>query len=236
MGMEIFNASTSQRRWPRFAAVAVVLTAATLAGVMFATHQPNRPTALQGPVVLPASSPSLPAADPSPSELPVDETPSPAPPVVAPPPSPSPVVQPVQYTCSSKTITAPAIEQTLIQDARHGIHDGYDRFTVEFRGAQPESVKLIRQDSATFTASPTGESVVLAGQYGLQVVITSTDAHTAYNGAKVWKLGYPAIREIRQLEDFEGYVQYGLGLSKPACYRAYFMTNPTRLVVDIQTE
>jgi hypothetical protein len=37
------------------------------------------------------------------------------------------------------------------------------------------------------------------------------------------------------MEDFEGVVQWGLGLSKSACYRAFFLTNPTRLVIDIQT-
>ena len=38
-----------------------------------------------------------------------------------------------------------------------------------------------------------------------------------------------------QMEDFEGVVQWGLGLSKLACYRAFFLTNPTRLVIDVQT-
>jgi len=232
--MEIFNASTSSRRWPRYAAVAIVLAAATVAGIMFATYQPNRPTALGGPTGLPASSASPAAADPTPGDNPIDESPSPDP-VVAPEPSPSPVAQPLQYTCSSKTITAPVTGQPLVQAVRHGTHAGYDRFTVEFQGAQPESVKLIRQDSARFVASPTGEAVVLAGRYGLSVVVTSTDAHTVYSGARTWKTGYTGIQEIRQLEDFEGYVQYGLGLSEPACYRAVFYTNPTRLVIDIQT-
>ena len=205
--------------------MAIVLAAATVAGIMFATYQPNRPTALGGPAGLPASSASPAAADPTPGDNPIDES-----------PSPDPVVAPqLQYTCSSKTITAPVTGQPLVQAVRHGTHAGYDRFTVEFQGAQPESVKLIRQDSARFVASPTGEAVVLAGRYGLSVVVTSTDAHTVYSGARTWKTGYAGIQEIRQLEDFEGYVQYGLGLSEPACYRAVFYTNPTRLVIDIQT-
>jgi hypothetical protein len=40
--------------------------------------------------------------------------------------------------------------------------------------------------------------------------------------------------EVRQIEDFEGYVQWAIGLSKAACYHAYILTNPTRLVIDIQ--
>jgi hypothetical protein len=36
------------------------------------------------------------------------------------------------------------------------------------------------------------------------------------------------------LEDFEGQVSLGLGMSGQACYRASIITNPTRLVVDVQ--
>jgi hypothetical protein len=42
------------------------------------------------------------------------------------------------------------------------------------------------------------------------------------------------LLELRQVEDFEGTVQWGLGLSKTACYRAFYLTNPARLVIDIQ--
>jgi hypothetical protein len=40
---------------------------------------------------------------------------------------------------------------------------------------------------------------------------------------------------VRKVGDFEGVVQWALGLSKPACYRATIMANPARLVIDIQT-
>jgi hypothetical protein len=62
-----------------------------------------------------------------------------------------------------------------------------------------------------------------------------TDEHTAYNGPIDFKTGYPVLLEARQVQDFEGTVQWGLGLSKTACYRAFFLTNPYRLVIDIQT-
>jgi hypothetical protein len=37
------------------------------------------------------------------------------------------------------------------------------------------------------------------------------------------------------IDDFEGYTDIGLGLSKAACYHAFILTTPTRLVIDIQT-
>jgi hypothetical protein len=37
------------------------------------------------------------------------------------------------------------------------------------------------------------------------------------------------------IDDFEGYTDIGLGLSKAACYHAFILTTPTRLVIDIRT-
>ncbi len=37
------------------------------------------------------------------------------------------------------------------------------------------------------------------------------------------------------IEDFEGQVMLGLGVAGSNCYRAFILSNPVRLVVDIQT-
>ena len=39
---------------------------------------------------------------------------------------------------------------------------------------------------------------------------------------------------MRQVQDFEGTVQWALGLAHPGCYAYTFLTNPTRLVIYIQ--
>ena len=76
--------------------------------------------------------------------------------------------------------------------------------------------------------------MTLAGQAGILVIIHGSDAHTAFNGSLDDINAYPALVEVRQLEDFEGQTQWGLGLAMPACYRAFMLTNPARLVIDIQ--
>ena len=111
---------------------------------------------------------------------------------------------------------------------------GYDRLTVEFNNGQPGSIEIRPQANTKFVTDPKGDTVTLAGQVGLKVVIHSADAHTAYSGSTDMKTGYAGIKEVRQLGDFEGYVSYGLGLAKPGCYTAVILTNPTRLVIDIQ--
>ena len=70
---------------------------------------------------------------------------------------------------------------------------------------------------------------------GLLIVIHSADEHTNYSGPTDFKTGYQGLVEARQMGDFEGYVQWGLGTSSMGCYRVFFLPNPDRLVIDIQT-
>jgi len=133
------------------------------------------------------------------------------------------------------TTTAPQPPVAFIDAVHTGTHSGYDRITIEFQNGHPSSIELRTQNNSTFTQGASGQNVTLAGSAGLLVVIKRADEHTAYSEATDFKTNYPVLLEARQMEDFEGTVQWGLGLSKSACYRAFVLTNPTRLVIDIQS-
>lgn len=145
------------------------------------------------------------------------------------------------FSCNSfsafvtDTTTAPQPPVAFIDAVRTGTHSGYDRITIEFQNGRPSSIELRTQNNSTFTQGASGQNVTLAGSAGLLVVIQGADEHTAYSGATDFKTNYPVLLEARQMEDFEGTVQWGLGLSKSACFRAFYLTNPTRLVIDVQT-
>lgn len=123
----------------------------------------------------------------------------------------------------------------MIDAVRTGKHAGYDRLTIQFQGGQPENIKLRPQTETAFIGDGKGDTIKLAGNYGLLISMFSTDAHSAYNGSTDIKTGFNSLLEVRAVGDFEGYVHWGLGLAKPACYRAAILNNPTRLVVDIQS-
>jgi hypothetical protein len=152
-------------------------------------------------------------------------------------PSPNPTPSP-QYICgASSAFTGQNPPLSLvIADVRTGTHTGYDRLTVEFKDGQPASIEIRPQANTNFITDPKGDTVKLAGQVGLKVVIHSADVHGAgaYTGPADIKTGYAGLAEVRQLGDFEGYATYGLGLGRPGCYAAVILTNPTRLVIDIQ--
>jgi hypothetical protein len=198
------------------AGVVAVVIALVVIGVLFVgnplNHQPAK--------IVPGA-----GASPTPS---VAQSPSPG-------SSPTPSSQP--FVCASSTsFTGQQPPPSAYVDAvRTGTHTGYDRLTIEFQNGQPQSIQLQPQANTAFTRDGIGDTVNLAGNDGLLVTIFSGDAHTAYSGPSDIKTGYTGLLEVRLVGDFEGYVHIGLGLAKPACYRAVIMTNPTRLVIDIQT-
>jgi hypothetical protein len=190
---------------------------------MFATNA-NRP---QSTGALPVGAVASPSASPAPSPSPV--------------PTASPALTPIAnqqaaFTCSSSTIAAKAAPATSFVDAiRTGSHPGYDRLTIEFKNGQPSSTSIRPQAGTSFNQSPSGKMDTLAGTNGILVIIRGADAHSSYSGVRDIKTGYPSLVETRVIEDFEGQVSLGLGVSQTACYRASVLNNPVRLVIDVQT-
>ena len=122
-----------------------------------------------------------------------------------------------------------------ISDVKTGTHPGYDRITITFNNGAPANFEVRAQSNAKFTMGASGQSVTLLGDSGLLVVIRGADEHTSYSGPTDFKTGYSKLREARQVEDFEGVVQVGLGVNGAACYRAFYLGSPARLVIDVQT-
>lgn len=162
-----------------------------------------------------------------------------APSLVGAGPTPSPSAQP--FICADSDLvpksTTPQTTPTtaFVSSLRTGSQPGYDRLTIEFANGMPTDVRITPQTGAAFTLSPSGQPVSLRGANGVQVVIRGADLHTSYTGSSDILTGYSSLAEVRGLEDFEGVVALGLGVNGPGCYRAFFLSNPERLVVDVQS-
>jgi len=198
------------------AGVAAAVIAVVVIGVLIVANPLNRPTNTVGPVVGPTPSAQQSPA-PSPSALPTASS------------QPFVCASPTAFTGQQPPLSA------YVDAVRTGSHAGYDRLTIEFQNGQPQSINLQPQSNANFTRDGIGDTVTLAGNDGILITIFSGDAHTAYSGPNDIKTGYAGLLEVRIVGDFEGYVHIGLGLANPSCYRAAILTNPTRLVIDIQT-
>ena len=208
-----------ERRQPYWiAGVAAAVIAVLIVGVLYAGNPLRRGPSTAGAVTSPTPINSSTAAP----------TPSPS-------PSPSPSGQP--FVCANETIHNPGTVPPpldYVSDLRTGAHSGYDRLTIEFVNGMPADIKVSVQSGTTFVMGGSGLRTTLKGQNGILIVIQGSDLHTAYSGSLDIVTGYKGLAEVKRVEDYEGVVQLGLGVYGPACYRATVLTNPSRLVIDVQ--
>jgi hypothetical protein len=184
-------------------------------GILY-VNNPFRRTGVAGPFPTPTPTAS-PSSQPSPSGSPATQL----------------------YICSADTLAVPAQthpQTAYISDLRTGRHAGYDRLVIEFANGVPATgVELLPQTGTSFDGAPSGQPTTTRGTNGIKVIIRGADLHTSYSGSRDIVTGYPRLVEVRQVEDYEGTVQLALGINGPACYAAYFLTGPDRLVIDIPT-
>ena len=125
----------------------------------------------------------------------------------------------------------------MLVNVRTARQDGFDRIVFEFDSHVP-------QWRAEYVDRPqyecgSGDAVRLEGDGWLQVNFEAANAHTEDGRATSAPrhVADPAgenLREMRRICDFEAQVQYVIGVASPNEYRAFELSGPARLVVDIQ--
>jgi hypothetical protein len=113
-----------------------------------------------------------------------------------------------------------------------GTHTGYDRLVLYFGTDAVPPFTVAPQDSASFKADPSDETVTLAGTSGIRVVVR--DTVRAMTTAQNLRPRYPAIRQVRTIGDFEAVVSYAVGTSGSSPQiRVTTLSAPNRLVIDV---
>jgi hypothetical protein len=136
------------------------------------------------------------------------------------------------FACADATGGKTGVANTVA--ARVGEQASYDRFVLQFDSAVP-TYTAKRQAKPVFALGGSGQTVTLAGTAGVLVTVHSATGATTFVGdTDLLHLDYRVLKEARQIQDFEGYVSWGLGLSQPVCMRAFTLDGPARLVVDLK--
>jgi hypothetical protein len=137
------------------------------------------------------------------------------------------------FSCADRSGGATAEVQAELTSVRFAHHAGYDRVVFGFANAPAvPAYRLTQQASATFTqGGGKGTTYRLAGTAGLFSVFNGT---LWTDGVPLTdaRPGLPVVREVASVENFEGVTSYGIGLSRPACFRTMELSGPSRLVVD----
>jgi hypothetical protein len=123
---------------------------------------------------------------------------------------------------------APAV----LEHVRVGRHPGFDRVVFEFRRATPawsaRYVPRVIHDGS-------GLPVRLRGRAFVHVVFRGTRIDRASAGGPeiVRTPRFPTLLQLKEAGDFEAVVSFGLGLRRKVGFRAFRLTGPSRIVLDV---
>jgi hypothetical protein len=136
------------------------------------------------------------------------------------------------FTTSPKSAPARGDAAELF-DVRVGCHETFDRFVLEARFATPGyDVRYVRR---LFT-DPAARPVSLLGSKRIRIALNLAAGHDNRGAsllAGVLTPRCPNLLQVKKTGDFEGTVSFGLGVARMTGFRAFRLTNPTRVVIDI---
>nr|WP_128794477.1 hypothetical protein [Corallococcus coralloides] len=124
-----------------------------------------------------------------------------------------------------------------LRSVRTGTHADYDRTVFEFDGPRLPGYQLGYVKTPVQQCG-SGDDVKTPGEAALEVRFTLARAHDDQGQATVaqrsLKPALPSLLGLERVCDFEGEVTWVLGTARRVPFRVLELTNPTRLVLDVQ--
>lgn len=128
----------------------------------------------------------------------------------------------------------------MLMGVRVGLHTegtpAYDRVVFDVDRGEPKA--YIGYVDTPVRACGSGTPFQPEGDGALQIRLIGAQAHTDAGEATLThsreKHDQPTILETLPICDFEGEVTWVLGVAEPTPFRAFWLQNPLRLVVDVQ--
>jgi hypothetical protein len=147
------------------------------------------------------------------------------------------------FPADTTTDTAdPRGDQVLFTDFRIGRQDGFDRVVWEFAGTGRPGWTVAYTDSPTRQGS--GAPVDLPGEATLEVLISNVgipgdvevpEGTTPYDGPPARAAaGTEAVTEVVVGGAFEGTHDAFVGVSEEVPFRVYLLSDPSRVVLEVQ--
>ena len=131
----------------------------------------------------------------------------------------------------------PGVPPALLRAVETSSGPGYDRVVFEFAGDSVPGYH-VEYMTAPVRRCGSGNPVALAGAGRLVVRFEPARAHDERGNPSPAEreraTGLPALKDMKLVCDFEGQVEWVLGVAAAAPYRVSETTAPARLVVDIR--
>ena len=208
-----------------------------------ATPVPPTSAPTTSPVAIESPSPSTPSVLPSVSPSPSPTTAPTPTPTIPPKPKPTPTVGPSTPGACTTSIAiglAPSDRLTKVTVTTGATRDKIT-FTFGASSGQPSGTQAtgdLRPASPPFSLAGSGQTVTIAGQRYFAVTfrgmaIADEQGNATYTGPNDIHPNSPAVRELRLVDDFEGVVQWVVGVNGPGCVAVTRLTAPSRIVVSV---
>lgn len=126
-----------------------------------------------------------------------------------------------------------SVTDSTVVDASVGRHEGYDRFVIGFGGGVPSYEVARLQNPTVESGGGRGGKVTLDGTTAVTITMHSVNNWASYSGPTEFHPQYPFLRQAQQVQNYEGYQTWALGIQGTACLRIVTLASPSRLVVDI---
>ncbi len=219
--------------WPTLGRLALVTATlaviAALGGAAFlGGWRPQLPAFLVGPTNPSPSVAGCPGCFPTPSPS-LAPTPSATPSLTPTPTSPTDGFSCAYPLYRGGDATMPA----NVGDVRVGTHAGYDRIVFQVDGSLLPSLE-ISQVSPPFARDPSGLPLSVEGKAFVRLLLRNAEGHDLAVALRDQQPGYPVLTELAMQGDFEGVYSWIAGLEAPTCVRVTTLTDPTRIVIDLQ--
>lgn len=137
----------------------------------------------------------------------------------------------------AQSAVQPGPETPTLTAIRTGAHPGFDRIVLDFAGAAPRVYSSRFVDELTRDGS--GDVEWLTGAAFAEVVLTPAQAYDdagqlTYTGSRKFRSrNLSNAMAVAITGDFEATLTIGVGMRKQTRVRAFTLTGPTRVVIDV---
>ncbi len=158
-----------------------------------------------------------------------------APAAPAAPEGPAPAVDWTTAASEKKRDSTPPV---LVKDVRAAHNEGFDRIVFELAGDRLPGWTLAYSDEPAALCG-SGDPVKLEGTERLILRLEFAQAHDEAGQVTVKdtdrRPALPALAQLRQICDFEGYVSWAFGVKGKVPFRVLELSGPPRIVVDLKS-
>jgi hypothetical protein len=119
--------------------------------------------------------------------------------------------------------------EAVLVAIRAARQDGYDRLVFEFRDGLPGyQARYVSKVTAA-----EGAAVALDGAAFLLLAFDGASAGDAGLAQRDLRPRFGTLRQVRLVDQGDGRVRFGVGIDAVSGYRAYTLTGPDRVVIDL---